>query len=167
MVYLFFPNYQCNLCYILQNLFVFFRICRFVCAKYVSKYVCSWFEAGVGCRLDRHGSYDSGNIPNCNQVADCRYLFFFFFFFFFLIFTLYSPRHLTYRGSGRAIPLHALQTTVKVFLLDFISSSPLSCTFHAIWKAVLKQIKQPRRHHSVVGFYLSKGFLKLDQFICW
>ena len=41
--------------------------------------------------------------------------FFFFFFFFFLIFTLYSPRHLTYRGSGRTIPLHALQTTVKVF----------------------------------------------------
>ena len=39
----------------------------------------------------------------------------FFFFFFFLIFTLYSPRHLTYRGSGRTIPLHALQTTVKVF----------------------------------------------------
>ena len=30
---------------------------------------------------------------------------------FFSIFTLYSPCHLTYRGSGRAIPLHALQTT--------------------------------------------------------
>ena len=31
------------------------------------------------------------------------------------IFTLYSPCHLTYRGSGRAIPLHALQTTENVF----------------------------------------------------
>ena len=35
---------------------------------------------------------------------------------FFFIFTLYSSRHLTYRGLGRAIPLHALQTTVKVFI---------------------------------------------------
>ena len=54
--------------------------------------------------------------------------FFFFFFFFFFIFTLYSPRHLTYRGSGRAIPLHALQTTVEVFYLLIVS---LAHPFHA------------------------------------
>ena len=36
---------------------------------------------------------------------------------FFLYFsTLYSPSNLTYRGLGRAIPLHALQTTNMVFL---------------------------------------------------
>ena len=49
-------------------------------------------------------------------------------FFFFFIFTLYSPRHLTYRGSGRAIPLHALQTTVKVFYWLIVS---LAHPFHA------------------------------------
>ena len=38
-------------------------------------------------------------------------------FFFFYLLSLYSPCHLTYRGSGRAIPLHALQTTNMFFLL--------------------------------------------------
>ena len=51
-------------------MFVFFRLCRFICAKYVSERVCSWFEAGIGCRMDSYGSHDSWNIPNCNQVAD-------------------------------------------------------------------------------------------------
>ena len=35
--------------------------------------------------------------------------------FFFYLLSLYSPCHLTYRGSGRAIPLHALQTTNIAF----------------------------------------------------
>ena len=56
--------------------------------------------------------------------------FFFFFFFFFFIFTLYSPRHLTYRGSVRAIPLHALQTTVKVLYWLIVS---LAHPFHALF----------------------------------
>ena len=54
--------------------------------------------------------------------------FFIFLFFIFFIFTLWSPRHLTYRGSGRAIPLHALQTTVKVFCWLIVS---LAHPFHA------------------------------------
>ena len=49
------------------------------------------------------------------DLCDVSYFFFFFFFFFFYLLTLYSPRHLTYRGLGRAIPLHALQTTDMVF----------------------------------------------------
>ena len=48
--------------------------------------------------------------------------------FFFFNFTLYSPLHLTYRGSGMAIPLHALQTTVKVFFWLIVS---LAHPFHA------------------------------------
>ena len=37
--------------------------------------------------------------------------------FFFYLLSLYSPCHLTYRESGRAIPLHALQTANMVFWL--------------------------------------------------
>ena len=40
----------------------------------------------------------------------------YFFFVFIYLLTLYSPCHLTYRGLGRAIPMHALQTTNMVFL---------------------------------------------------
>ena len=37
--------------------------------------------------------------------------------FFRKLLVLYFPRHLTYRGLGMAIPLHALQTTVKAIYL--------------------------------------------------
>ena len=69
-----------------------------------------------------------------------------FFFFFFFSLSLYSPRHLTYRGSGRAIPLHALQTTNMVFwwlvrlLTSFIH---LSCILKAITKQRYTTMKVP------------------------
>ena len=75
---------------------------------------------------------------------------------FFSPFTLYSPHHLTYRRLERVIPLHPLQTTVKAFLWLIVS---LAHPFHAFSKAVLKQFTLPRRHHSVVWFYLSSEFL--------
>ena len=48
--------------------------------------------------------------------------------FFGLYTSLYSTRHLQYRGSERTIPLHALQTTVKGFLWLIVC---LAHPFHA------------------------------------
>ena len=78
---------------------------------------------------------------------------------FFYLYTLFSPPSDIQR-VGEGHPSACLTHYSKgILLIDYISSSPLSCTFHAISKAVLKQFKQPRGHHSVVWFYLSKGFL--------
>ena len=77
-------------------------------------------------------------------------------FFFFFFNTLFSPSSDIQRvgeGHPSACPTNYSKC---IFMDDCISSSPLSCTFHAISKAVLKQFTQPRRHHSVVWFYLSK-----------
>ena len=61
---------------------------------------------------------------------------FFCLFFFFLTFTLYSPRHLTYRGLGRVISLHALQTTIKASFMVVVS---LAHPFHAPFMQFQKQ----------------------------
>ena len=83
----------------------------------------------------------------------------FFFVCVFHLYTLFSPSSDMQR-VGEGHPSACLTNYSKgILFVDCISSSPLSCTFHAISKAVLKQSKQPARHHSVVWFYLSKGFL--------
>ena len=70
--------------------------------------------------------------------------FFFFFFFFFHLYTLFSPSSDIQR-VGEGHPSACLTNYSKgILLVDCISSSPLSCTFHAISKskAVFKQFKQ-------------------------
>ena len=60
---------------------------------------------------------------------------------FFLIFALHSPRHLTYTGSGRVIPLHALQTTVKVFFWLMVS---LAHHLHATFMHIISFLFTPQ-----------------------
>ena len=65
--------------------------------------------------------------------------------FFFHLYTLFSPSSDIQR-VGEGHPSACLTNYSKgISLVDCISSSPLSCTFHAISKskAVLKQFKQP------------------------
>ena len=62
---------------------------------------------------------------------------------FFYLNTLFSPSSDIQR-VGEGHPSACLTNYSKgILLVDCISSSPLSCTFHAISKAVLKQFKQP------------------------
>ena len=72
--------------------------------------------------------------PFCPVFISLRHQNCFFFFFFFYLLTLYSPRHLTYRGSGRAIPLHALQTTSELvdYTVLFITISVGGTIVHTV-----------------------------------
>ena len=66
-------------------------------------------------------------------------------FFFFHLYTLFFPSSDIQR-VGEGHPFACLTNYSKgILLVDCISSSPLSCTFHAISKskAALKQFKQP------------------------
>ena len=91
----------------------------------------------------------------------------FFFFFFFYLLSLYSPRHLTYRGSGRAIPLHALQiTNMMVLMVGTLAHFFRSSIMHL--KAIIKQLYTTMKVPFSLHFSFLMDFVlagqKLDRF---